>query len=131
MTRPRTDWPCGLDDLVEALADTLYVPRPLRATPETERQLHTLLRDRLAHARDALLSLRGEVERPDLERLAGWVYVHAAESPYKAVWDGQWRPGCAASPRSTRPADTTCVRRTPGTTAITCPCAGTGGRHRG
>jgi hypothetical protein len=89
MTRPRTDWPRGLDDLVEALADTLFVPRPLQATPETERQFHALLRDRVAHARDALLSLRGEGERPELERLAGWVYIHAAEPEYKAIWDDQ------------------------------------------
>ncbi|WP_019610846.1 hypothetical protein [Nocardiopsis sp. CNS-639] len=77
----------GLSDLVEALSETLYVPRPLQANPETERQFHALLRDRVAHARDALLSLRGEGRLPDLERLAGWLYIHAAEPPYKAVWD--------------------------------------------
>ncbi|PDP85735.1 hypothetical protein CQJ94_18400 [Glycomyces fuscus] len=77
----------GLADLVEALADTLYVPRPLEPTPETERQFHALLRDRVAHARDALLSLRGGGRRPDLGRLAGWLYTHAAQPPYGAVWD--------------------------------------------
>jgi hypothetical protein len=79
--------PVDLADLVEALADALYVPRPLEPTPETERQFHALLRDRVAHARDALLSLRGEGRRPDLGRLAGWLYTHAARPPYRAVRD--------------------------------------------
>ncbi|WP_047871410.1 hypothetical protein [Nocardiopsis sp. RV163] len=77
--------PTDLADLVEALAETLRVPRPLEPTPETERQFHALLRDRVAHARDALLSLGGEGRLPDLGRLAGWLYTHAAEPPYRAV----------------------------------------------
>jgi hypothetical protein len=89
MSAPHRSDPLGGDvlALVGALAEVLFVPRPVKAVEGTEAEYHRLLRDRAAHARDALLALQGEQGRPDLVRLAEWLYANAKPPTYTTTRD--------------------------------------------